>query len=941
MSMTAPRTGYGSVLLGLAVFLLVSAPALAQAPGGSPAAGGASEIVGLRLRKDGGQLNLHFIFSAPPSFELVENLARRVVVVKFRNARAAFPGAQQQFLFNDPMVEGVAFEAVSDTDTWAKIRLRGTNLAFQVVTPPDPNQMVVGFRVAPPSRSIGLGRVSLRREEGATRVVLDLSRLPRYESQQDGSSYLVRLLGVTPRLRTPLRGGDERLQLVSLEQDGEDTLLQIKLNRENLRTSPLLLTGPPRLVFVFRDPPAPGQASVAARGPAKPAARRGESVELLLRAEPNSFLRSSYTLAEREFRAGSFPAARRNFMRVFRARPREKLGIRALFRAADAQYEQLVSQEARNFHGVIINYQGAIRAANEVGYDTQLIPHAFFKIGRSYQHMDIHHEANVHFRILQDKFPPDSIYTSDSYFYQGQSYIRTGKYEDAIKALRTFLEREGDPGLIAPAHYGLGDSLYNLKRFSEARREFDRGRKLNKDYPNDHPVVLFRMGETYYENAEFDIARSVYRELLARYPAKPYTKLVGLRLGDFLREEGKETDALRIYKQVAENAPLEIELRAKIRIANIFASRPVGDDFKKALATYNEVIKAGGKRPVVQEALMRKALTHTLHEQHREAIAAFEELTKKHPNSSYVRLKVVKSNLVENLKSLVDTLFAEKKYWEVVKVYSRYRTAYFRNFRFNFTLFQVARAYHFLGLHDEALRMYDRILKHKPGSLRTVIEYQKALAHADKDDLGKAEDSLLKFIKAYPKDRYNTDARMKVGKVYFEGRRYQDALDAYRIIQQEFEKTGNADLQEALPVVLFQLGNIHKELGQLKEAVDAYKAVEENFHYPLQGDNVPGHVILSQFALGDVLFDLGQDAEAMAAYERAIGRYPEHAKAPWARFQIGLIHRRNGRERKALETFNELVELAKSRPGELWETLAKENQRDLVNSLGYQDYLKQ
>jgi TolA-binding protein len=276
----------------------------------------------------------------------------------------------------------------------------------------------------------------------------------------------------------------------------------------------------------------------------------------------------------------------------------------------------------------------------------------------------------------------------------------------------------------------------------------------------------------------------------------------------------------------------------------------------------------------------------------------------------------------------------------VAKVYTTHREPYFRDFRFNVTLFQVARSYQSLGLYDEALRLYDRIAAGKPGTLTALVGYQRTLAYTEKDDFGQAEEALLKFIRTHPKDPYLTDARMQLGKVYFEGRRYQDALDAYRIIERDFEKTQAENLVEAMPEVHYQLGRIYKELGQLKAAADSYRAAVENFHHPLQGEEVPESIVLSQFTLGDVLFELGQDQEATAAYQTAIARYPEHDKTPWARFQIGLIHRRNGREREALEVFNGLVELAKTRPGELWETLAKENQRDLVNSLGFQDYLK-
>ena len=105
-------------------------------------------------------------------------------------------------------------------------------------------------------------------------------------------------------------------------------------------------------------------------------------------------------------------------------------------------------------------------------------------------------------------------------------------------------------------------------------------------------------------------------------------------------------------------------------------------------------------------------------------------------------------------------------------------------------------------------------------------------------------------------------------------------------------------------------------------------------HYALTAGRYAGKVVHYGSAAGDRAF-------AQLAYEDAIARYPKHERTPWAWYQIGLIHRRNGNDVQALETFNQLVEMAKERPGELWEGLAKDNQRDLVNVLQYREYLSQ
>ena len=50
------------------------------------------------------------------------------------------------------------------------------------------------------------------------------------------------------------------------------------------------------------------------------------------------------------------------------------------------------------------------------------------------------------------------------------------------------------------------------------------------------------------ENAEYVTAREIFKELLQKYPSADFSKLVAIRLGDFLRDEGKEDEAIKAYK---------------------------------------------------------------------------------------------------------------------------------------------------------------------------------------------------------------------------------------------------------------------------------------------------------------------------------------------------------------------------------------------------------
>jgi tetratricopeptide (TPR) repeat protein len=932
---------------------LLAAALLAQALP-ARAQGGPVQIRGVQLRKEGQRLNVRFLLSAPTSFQVVANVARRVIVIKFANAAPALDDGRHDVAFNDPFLVGVSFEQV-DQDTWAKLRLRSDALAYSVGTRSPTDALVLALEPAPAPQGNLLTAVKLGPYRGGSRLVLELAERPRIEEHRQGDTYVMRLRNVTPVLPLPVRAEDDRVAVQSVQREGADTLLSVQVKQSPLETRALVLPAPPRVVVDFRPPPsaameaapraprapgAPAEGQAAARREAPPAARE-IPLETLLHQEKNPLISANYELAEREYRAGNFARADQLFLRVFDSAPGSLLGVRAYFRAADSEYEQVAASKVNNFHGVIINYQSAIRSAEKIGYDTALIPRAFFQIGRAYQRMGFHNESNVHYEILQERFPKNYPYTPDSYYWKGLNDLDLQHYPDAVKSFNEFLARDGDPELTGPAHYQLGDAYFDLRRYVDAKAEFDKGRRLAPDFADSRPLLLFHMGETYYENAEFDVARVLYRNLLDHYPEKDYTKLVGLRLGDFLREEGKQDEALKVYRQVIENAPLDIRLRGKMRIADVLGNRPVGDDYKQALKLYDEVLAEAGTSQVAQEALLRKALTFALHGEFQAAVDGFEKLAADYPKGPFDRENIIGANIDDNLKALVDQEFRAESFWDVAKTYTRYRERYFADFPFPYTLFEVGQAYQRLGLYDEAVGLYDTVLGDKPGTLAGLVQYEKARASYARDNLGKTEELLLKFIQEHKDDVYATDARMLLGQVYVTGRRYDDALNAYRILTQAFERSQDPQLGESIAEVYFQQGQVYKELGRNKEALDSFQAAVANFHHPIQGAHVPEFVILSQFRIGDMLYELGQDHEALDAYQHAIGLYKEHERAPWARYQMGLIYRRLGEDRKALDEFNALVELSKSKPGELWASLAQQNQQDLAAKLNFQNYLKQ
>ena len=291
-----------------------------------------------------------------------------------------------------------------------------------------------------------------------------------------------------------------------------------------------------------------------------------------------------------------------------------------------------------------------------------------------------------------------------------------------------------NPRFLAETHYRMAQAYYHLDRPIIAKEHFDSARDLDPQYVLEDPTLLFHMGETYYENADFMTAREAFRALLERYPKQDFTKLVALRLGDFLRDEGKEEQAIRAYEKAINSYSREIVLLGKLRIANIQATRPYSDEYLEAIDLYDEIVRLYPDAPQSEEALLRKGLTLTLYGMYKPAIEELEKYQEKHPLSPYVRRGVVRENIDENLKGLIDDQFQRQELLELIANYRDYKAKYLLNFRFDSTLFQVAVAHQRLGFYEEALDLLKFLDSRVQGTMLELTRLQTALALVEKGD---------------------------------------------------------------------------------------------------------------------------------------------------------------------------------------------------------------
>ena len=950
-------------------------------------------IQNVELLRRGNQISVRLLTSGPTDYQITENLAAQTLVVKFKNTHAGFSDGRMERLFNDRQISGIRFSEF-DGDIWAQFKLEEKDLTYSVSALNINSGIQIDFRptfeikplLDPPEDAV-YQLASLKFDstnKSFTRLIFDFSKPDKYTTsslvKEDNGPPRIFLLEdsrqtqLTIRLPNtlPKKGLEnlefkgKRMELAALKAELNQTFIELNLKVKDIKVERHFVSAPTRWMLDIQG--APINKNIVEK-----VLKGGElSTEELAKIQEDKKARRKravriyveYKLGEAAFRDRLYDKAVSHFRKAYvigKENTAEEFGdplhpqaAKSLFRIGDTIYTLLERRIGDNYHQAIEAYKTAIRITKDAqktainnGENFEpfvLLPHANFRIGRAYQKMKFHHEASVYFNILQERYP-NSMEAMEASFWKGMNRVDQRQWENAITDFQEYLRSAPRPKFYAVTHYKMAQAYYRLKRYITAREFFDIARSSDKLYSGDDPTLMFHMGETYYENAEYVTAREIFKDLLQKYPNADFSKLVAIRLGDFLRDEGKEDEAIQAYKNAIGSYSREIALVGKLRIANIQAKRPYSDEYLEAIKVYEEIPNLYPETPQAEEAMLRKGLTLTKYGLFTSAIKSLEKFMQKYPQNIYVKRNLIQENIDENLKGLIDNHFREGDNFALVSAYNDYKAKYLFNFRFDTTLFQTATAHRRLGFYEEALDIISFLETRSEGTVSELVQLEKAMTLQQSNRLVDARDTLARFLQQYPESPYDAEARQLLARIYRQQKSYSLALLVYRQTLQKYDRKSNPLKAEIVPELFFELGEMHEETGEFVDAGEAFMKAVASYNHPVDHHDTPGYIVKSHF-LGPEMHHKGQNYDlALGNYNQAIKIYGKTENEEimeqvfWARYQSGVINAIKGDEQKALNIYAELMEL-RGYEDKLWKKLATENHRTILNKLSYDDYMK-
>jgi len=912
---------------------------------------------------------LDFISQAPPNFEIIENLKKKIYIIKFRDTNLG--DIHELVVFQNSILDGFRIKQIEENEFWVLIKAGYDDLKVKIgKRKVDSKTLSISFYrlVKKESDLAGIEITAVQRElSPRSEAIIVYSKKPiQYDVSRDrskpGKFMKVRLLNarlakflIVPDAETDI------LQSLKFEKRGKYLNMMLAPKKYVLNISVTKGQSPIRLILKVSEDKRELVTDADINEEEIEKKKEEENKEKL---EKEQFMTQLFDEAEKFYKLGRFENAALMFKNIFNYSPYSDIGIRARFRSADSFYQyQKKEKEKNGEHFVIKEYKSAINDSIVADKGYENIPRAYYNIGLNYLALKFYEDAYNQFEIILKKYP-ESPFSKRSVFHQGVIHLNMERYEKAIESLQKFVEENIQSRRIHAAYYKIGESQFQLKQYKEAKKNFDRAWSLNAEYMMKDAELMFHMGEAYFENQDYNTARSLYEKLIDLYPRETFSNLVAIRIGDFLREEDKDDNAIKAYEKAINEYPKELSLIGKMRIANILAEKPTEAEYKKALAIYDMIITKYFNSDQLEEAMLRKALTLSLFHHYPEAVAELEGFCREFPKNIYVKNNIIHDRILETITSYIEHYYNRGAYLDVLGVFEQFEKKYYRRPQYSACfprksnqnlkqaakelvkkapLFEIADAYYRLGLYDKALQYYEIILKEPENPLSSLVFFNKGKIFDSKEEPEKAQQIFMEFISQYPEHVFTPQVKKTLGDSYFKVHKSDRVSRAIRIYKQtirDYEDSDNVLEREIIPSCWFALGTLYQGIGRYDDSIGAYRNVLRSYEHPLQSEFVDEIVVETYFILGNLYRELNQLPEAMETYNEAIRLFPKSEKTPWAKYHKGEIFVKYNQKDKALLIFEDLMKEAKDHPDALWGPMAREIHRSILNELKFDKYLK-
>ena len=451
------------------------------------------------------------------------------------------------------------------------------------------------------------------------------------------------------------------------------------------------------------------------------------------------------------------------------------------------------------------------------------------------------------------------------FYVKGAALYNLKRYEDAIKALKTYLEKYPTGKQKEDAVYSMANSYIALKKYDEALVELTKLEQI----PSLRDEALFFEAGIYYEKKDYKAAERPLVLLTEKGLTSGVAMRAAVMLGSIYTQLGQFDKASSIMLDVRRNFD-RVDDKAQFNATILeLGDKLFRNGLPRDAQTIYQMVHTKDELIVAQKAVIAR--------KKKEIPLAFQtfQTTK---DRTYLRKRDSLEKEVKQDESSLEQL--EKA----------------PDFMIG-TLLRRGRAYSEMGRQREAQIVYDYILENFPDAReeRDAAAFSRVLSFVDLGKPAEAIKAATFYLEKFPNGKQRDTATYLQGALALDSNNPKTAISYFgTAIAQADEAMKNSP---TYPRMIFLLGVAHFSLAEYAPAIKQFEDYISKFP---QGD-------FSQEAeYRTALCTLFMDREigykkAIALFDNYLKKYPSGDFASDAKYRIAVCHRSAGEQEQVIK----------------------------------------
>lgn len=514
------------------------------------------------------------------------------------------------------------------------------------------------------------------------------------------------------------------------------------------------------------------------------------------------------------------------------------------------------------------NFVVVLEAAPELPFAKEsLIISSLFNAGCCEYRLKKYDAAIEHFDRLTEDFP-SAAKCQDALFYLGDLYLRTERYDDAIKSYQAFIEANPESvDAIIDAKLQISLSYSKKKEPEGALKVLD---SLGKDYPGqlllkqkcDHLHFL-----VYTDSEQIEKAAVLGREI-AKQGNNPWANEVCFRAGNLFFEKEKYSEAIDFYHQVKPKAAEIKELKISLeetKARKVYESDRSAVGYKRwEESTLEYLIKGVEANPdLLPHALYQIGKCHFSLKDYKTAEQTYSKILEQYGEQEELSELIERTRVEAGLCYLKEG--DEKAFEQIISEVKSEEARYI--------LLQ--------GLHKE--KEYKALIKeYKKGVFSFEKEEDKSAglyliadAYYGIEDFQTALELFGEVVEKYPESEQLKPAQFRVGQCYLKLKQHRQAIPIWKELLETYP--------DRKPDVIYMLAYTYLYLKEYSKSLDYTGRFLEEY---------PEHKLVPENLLckGSALMGQKKYAEAIVNFQKLIEKYPADELVRVAYANIGRIY---------------------------------------------------